>query len=94
MCQWENYIFSAAAHVCLSILFISVCAKGYFLDDKTCDCKLCPIGTYSDTEDADVCTSCPPGKTTFQKGSDRISLCQPGKELEILRIELSQAQLA
>ena len=68
-------------------ILISVCPKGSFLDDTSCECKLCPLGTYSDTEDAKSCTFCPLGETTFQEGSDRGTLCQPGNELEILIIE-------
>ena len=43
------------------------CGEGYFGNAETCN--LCPIGTYSDTDNVDVCTSCPEGLTTFQPGS-------------------------
>ena len=72
--------------------FILVCPIGSFLDDTTCECKLCPLGTYSDTEDADSCISCPQGQTTFQEGSDRSTLCQPGNKLDLFRIDLTQVQ--
>ena len=60
------------------------CTKGYFRDvDK---CTLCPVGTYSDTDDAESCTNCATGQTTSQRGSDQSSLCHIGKKLKVFPI--------
>eukprot|EP00033_Pygsuia_biforma_P002322 GCRY01002570.1.p1 GENE.GCRY01002570.1~~GCRY01002570.1.p1 ORF type:complete len:449 (-),score=27.77 GCRY01002570.1:190-1410(-) len=53
-----------------------VCAQGAMqVDDH---CELCPAGSFSDTFNAEVCTSCPAGKWSL-KGSTTCELpCDPG----------------
>ena len=54
---------------------------GYFRNTLNNECVPCEIGTYSDTGNADSCTSCPDGETTSQEGSTNSSQC--GNQLTI-----------
>ena len=45
------------------------CGTGYFEDQDSCECDLCPVGTYNNQESVESCTSCPVGWTTLQSGS-------------------------
>ena len=47
----------------------SGCGKGHYIDTDSNECTLCPIGTYSTTENAESCTACPEEQTTSQEGS-------------------------
>ena len=43
-------------------------------------CKICPIGTYKDTDITYYsCTACPEGQTNDQKGSTSVQQCKPSK---------------
>ena len=60
------------------------CGKGYYAArtgplqfNRTC--RICPRGTYSDTETAYSCIQCQPGITTALEGSINISHCQGDK---------------
>ena len=55
------------------------CGTGYYEDQDSCDCEICPIGTYNNQEAAELCIQCPSGQTTLQEGSNTSSNCQPGK---------------
>ena len=61
-------------HFCFTFI-ITECAMGYFRNSADNECVPCEIGTYSDTNNADLCTSCPDGETTLQKGSTSSSQC-------------------
>ena len=65
---------------------ISGCDMGYFRNSTNNGCAVCAIGTYSDTPNADSCTSCPEGETTSDEGSTSSSQC--GKKHSILFYQL------
>ena len=56
----------------------SECSSGYFRDIVNNGCTACPIGTYSDTENAESCTDCSEGMITTQEGSNSASQCLTG----------------
>ena len=62
---------------------MSGCGTGYFEDQDTCECDLCPIGTYSDHEAVESCKDCPMGWTTLQAGSTREAQCRLSKKVNI-----------
>ena len=57
----------------LSSLLVD-CDKGWMRDADSGDCIVCPKGTFSETIDADSCTSCP-GQITFEEGFTMASQC-------------------
>ena len=57
------------------------CGIGYFEDQDSCECEICPIGTYNDQDDVETCTSCPTGWTTLQSGSTLDSQCRLSKKI-------------
>ena len=49
-------------YICIRYFFqVPGCGAGYFEDQDSCACDLCPKGTYNDQETAESCTICPPG---------------------------------
>ena len=67
----------------LIVFFLLVCGNGnysMFTGRYTFDreCRMCPIGSYSVSNTATICTPCPEGETTDQEGSTR---CRPSKNI-------------
>ena len=75
-------LYSKASNEVLKCIHLE-CAKGYYRDALNNECMPCPIGTYSDTQDAATCTTCPLGQTTSQEGSNINLQCYTGMKLEI-----------
>ena len=63
---------------------MSGCGSGYFEDQDSCECDICPIGTYSEHNATESCTSCPQSWTTLQPGSTDESQCRLSKKLNKL----------
>ena len=64
--------------------YISACGTGYYSlypDATSCECKICPAGTYNDREAATDCFQCPLGTTTVRAGATEQSQCQDSKKL-------------
>ena len=70
----KNRSYEKYCHVDDMFTF-SGCDRGYFRNSTNNGCAVCAIGTYSDTHNADSCTSCPEGETTSQEGSTSSSQC-------------------
>ena len=68
----------------LFILLFLECGQGYYAAsigqyhfDR--ECRICPVGTFSDTDTAISCTQCVEGETTDQSGS---TSCRPCKNIK------------
>jgi len=57
------------------------CMAGYFFQDKTLSCQICPVGTYSSHATDSGCKPCPKGSTTAGLGSKSVRECGATKEL-------------
>lgn len=55
---------------------VGSCGKGYYMKSATSTCYQCPVGTYSDVENATSCTSCPNGWSTSTTARQAISECR------------------
>ncbi|XP_053400734.1 sushi, von Willebrand factor type A, EGF and pentraxin domain-containing protein 1-like [Mercenaria mercenaria] len=51
------------------------CPLGYFVNETTSKCDLCPVGQYKDNESDASCNSCPTGYTTKTTGSKTMADC-------------------
>lgn len=49
------------------------CQPGTHVRGK--NCRLCPIGQYTDQSDQNACIQCPEGKTTAEKGASSVTQC-------------------
>ena len=68
------------SHLCvvLHFLIFSACGTGYYSaypDATSCECEICPAGTYNDRETATDCFQCPSGTTTVRAGATEQSQC-------------------
>ena len=52
-----------------------------FPDANSCECEICPIGTYNDIEQSDTCPQCQPGYTTMSPGREGSSFCVKSENL-------------
>ena len=77
------------AKVCFKHLFqVPGCGAGYFEDQDSHECELCPIGTYNDQEAVESCTSCPPMWTTLQLGSTGDLECRLSTKFKLFEFTL------
>ncbi len=54
------------------------CEKGYKKEDSD-NCTACPVGTYSNVNNATACTPCPVGKYANKTGSSACKACPAGQ---------------
>ena len=64
-------------HVTQTWAIVSVgCSKGYFLAVNGTVCQQCPVGSYSEVDNATACMPCPEGWSTSDTASQHRSQCQ------------------
>ncbi|KAK7477575.1 hypothetical protein BaRGS_00031180, partial [Batillaria attramentaria] len=54
----------------------SGCGAGYYLSEGSTQCEACPVGSYTELDNATSCTPCPPGWSTLTTGSKNSSDCK------------------
>nr|UTK45904.1 sushi, HYR, ephrin receptor-like, and EGF domain-containing protein [Crepidula fornicata] len=52
------------------------CSQGHYLGVNSTQCAECPVGQYTELDNATSCTACPAGWSTPSSGSKNISQCQ------------------
>ncbi|KAK7479756.1 hypothetical protein BaRGS_00029032, partial [Batillaria attramentaria] len=52
------------------------CGAGHYLPEGSTKCEECPVGSYSELDNATSCTPCPPGWSTPTAGSPSSSSCK------------------
>ena len=75
------------------------CSKGYYATQSGYDrfdkrCRICPTGTYAETDTAsNFCIPCPDGKTTANLGSNSSSQCIEGMICYIISVICEKIQV-
>ncbi|KAK7466020.1 hypothetical protein BaRGS_00037421, partial [Batillaria attramentaria] len=57
-------------------IFSSGCGAGYYLSEVSTQCEACPVGSYTELDNATSCAPCPPGWSTPTTGSKNSSDCK------------------
>ncbi|KAK7477576.1 hypothetical protein BaRGS_00031181 [Batillaria attramentaria] len=61
----------------LQALYCTGCGSGHYLSEVSTQCEACPVGSYTELDNATSCTPCPPGWSTPTTGSQSGSDCTP-----------------
>ncbi|KAK7466019.1 hypothetical protein BaRGS_00037420, partial [Batillaria attramentaria] len=54
----------------------SGCGQGFYVSEGSTQCEACPVGSYTELDNATSCTPCPPGWSTVSTGSQNSSDCK------------------
>ena len=58
---------------------------GTYYDKKAKSCKVCPRGTFQQSEGESSCNKCPKGQTTRNKGTRDRNSCEGKCKLEYIK---------
>ena len=58
---------------------------GTYYDKKAKSCKVCPRGTFQQSEGVSSCNKCPKGQTTRNKGTRDRNSCEGKCKLEYIK---------